>query len=145
MANPANKRQTQQFLSKVQATKLMNTFLSVLYSEGFWIEAEKGGKLGRLLRAFLVLYQKCSMLAMRKQLNRFPHVPKGHMMSHTAELMIWESEQGEWIINPLSTGNQQQEDFIGRPCRLSRRVHAARLHLRVIQRSMLACYQALHP
>ena len=121
----------------------MNVFLAVLYGEGFWIPALRGQRLGEMLRKFLLLYQKSACEAVRRGLNRFPLVPKGHMLAHCAEQMVWEGSRGRWVMNPLSMANQQQEDYIGRPSRLSRRVHASTLHVRVAQRSLLASFQAL--
>ena len=123
---------------KVQTASIMNMVVSTLYAEGFWVPAERGQRLGQMLRRFLVLYNRCASAALHKNLNRFALVPKCHMLSHQAEDMISQSQTSEWVVNPLSTGNQMQEDYIGRPARLSRRVHASKMHTRVIQRSLLA-------
>ena len=48
-----------------------------------------------------------------------------------------------WVINPLSTSVQVQEDFIGRPSRVSRRVDARTVHQRVLDRSLICVQQAL--
>ena len=128
---------------QARAAALINTFISVLYSEGFWVRSRRAHVLGRMLRAFLLLYQKCARECWARGMNRFALVPKAHMLSHTAEDLIDQADKASWVINPLSTSNQQQEDYIGRPCRLSRRVHACKLHTRVLERSLLAAYQAL--
>ena len=132
-------------LHKDTGTVLMNIFLTSLYASGFWIPKKPALEMARMLRSFLMLYQRCACEAVRRGINRFPLVPKAHMLSHTAEQMFHEAAQSNWVMNPIATGNQQQEDFIGRPCRLSRRVHAMQLHLRVMQRSLLAGYHALYP
>ena len=121
----------------------MNKVISTLYSEGFWIPAELGRKLGQGMVRFLVYYQECAGMCMHREICRFSFIPKTHMIAHQAYMMLWEAQHGEWIRNPLSTGNQQQEDYIGRPARLSRRVHASRAHMRVIQRSLLAYHIAM--
>ena len=120
----------------------MNVFVSVLYGEGFWVPKRRGDRLGRMLQSFLMIYQRLAGEAVKRGWNRFPMVPKSHMLAHCGVQMILEAQRGEWVINPLSTANQQQEDYIGRPSRLSRRVHMRRLHMRVLQRSLLASYQA---
>ena len=128
---------------QAEATGYMNVFISVLYAEGFWVRRQKGQVLGRFLRAFLLLYQRCSAEALKLGLNRFPMMPKGHMLSHTAYDMLNPPDEAAWIANPLSSSNQMQEDYIGRPCRLSRRVHGSKLHRRVLDRSLLASFFAL--
>ena len=121
----------------------MNIVMSTLYAEGYWIPSERGALLGKMLNKFMILYGRCSAEALARNLNRFQHVPKGHMMCHHAHTMETQAQQSRWVENPLATANQLQEDFIGRPSRLSRRVHALKLHKRVLQRSLLACAQAL--
>ena len=128
--------------TKAKGTVTMNQYISVLYGEGFWIPAPRGEKLGHMLESYMLAYQACAYEAVLRGMSRFPMVPKAHMLAHTADEMIEQSKRGAWIINPLAAANQQQEDFIGRPCRLSRRVSVRSLHLRVIQRSLLACHQA---
>ena len=125
-------------MCEAECTCLMNVFISTLYSEGFWIPSERGLQLGKMLSKFLNLYGQSAVESHARGLNRFRHIPKGHMLDHTARTMQDQARSAEWIENPLSTANQQQEDYIGRPCRLSRRVHAARLHTRVLQRSLIA-------
>ena len=128
--------------TKAEGTRLVNVFISVLYGEGFWVPKTRGHQLGCMLQSYMITYQRLAGESMKRGWNRFPMVPKAHMLAHCAVQMIQESQRGAWIINPLSMANQQQEDYIGRPCRLSRRVHARKLHIRVMQRSLLACHQA---
>ena len=49
-----------------------------------------------------------------------------------------ECAAADFCTNPLSESVQIQEDFIGRPSRLSRRVSIRALHLRTLQRSLIA-------
>ena len=121
----------------------MNIVLSVLYSEGYWIESSMALRLGRLMREFLGIYQQCAAISLAENLNRYAMVPKCHMISHAAEELVDDGGRAPWVTNPLATSNQVQEDFIGRPSRLSRRVHPGRIHTRVLERSLLACFQVL--
>jgi hypothetical protein len=75
--------------------------------------------------------------------NRFTMIPKLHYLCHQALRLISESKTGAWSINPVAESVQMQEDFIGRPCRLSRRVNPRACHRRVIDRSLLATTFAL--
>ena len=105
--------------------------------------SDRALKLGNLLTKFLVLYGRMASISHSLGLSRFQHVPKGHMLDHTAFSMTSQAATSAWVENPLATSNQMQEDYIGRPSRLSRRVHVARLHTRVMQRSLLASAQAM--
>ena len=90
-----------------------------------------------MLNRFLVLYGRCAAVALERRMDMFTLVPKGHMLDHHAFDLVRQADLGDWVENPLSPANQQ-EDYIGKPCRLSRRVHASKIHLRVLQRSLLA-------
>ena len=128
---------------QARSTCIMNIVISTLYSEGFWIPAQEGLRLGAMLNKFMVLYGRMASVAFSRGLARFQHVPKGHMIHHHAQVMQAQALLSDWVENPLATANQMQEDYIGRPSRISRRVHVARLHTRVMQRSLLATAQAL--
>ena len=121
----------------------MNIVMSVLYAEGYWLPSQLASRIGTVLRTYLLVYQQCAALALAERLNRFSLAPKFHMISHQAEELVQDSRRARWCINPLATSNQIQEDYIGRPSRLSRRVHPMKLHTRVMDRSLLACYEKL--
>ena len=123
---------------------MMNVAISVLYSEGFWIPSHRAAQIAKMIYAFLACYQTCCAASLKKLVNRFALTPKCHMIAHAADQLEREAAVAAWVTNPLATANQMQEDFIGRPSRLSRRVHQARLHTRVFQRSLLEVFHALH-
>ena len=116
----------------------MNVFLRALYRAGFWIPKEQGIRLSNLFLVFLKCYQLATAQCRERHMNRFALVPKCHMLHHTAIRMRSESQAANYCTNPLSESVQIQEDFIGRPSRLSRRVNINTLHLRVLQRSLIA-------
>lgn len=64
-------------------------------------------------------------------------VPKIHMIAHCAQDLRSQSSLGDWVHNPLSATNQIQEDFIGRPSRISRRVCIRSLHTSLIKRALI--------
>ena len=130
--------------SQVTATRLMNTVISILYNEGFWIKANLARDLGKMLYKFLACYQTLCKESLKRHVNRFSLTPKCHMLAHTAAELVQQSSVAEWAISPLATANQIQEDYIGRPARLSRRVHQLKLHTRVMERSLLNSFEALH-
>ena len=70
-------------------------------------------------------------------------IPKLHYMSHVALDMQEEGSKCKWAINCLAFSVQLQEDFVGRPSRLSRRVDIRRAHRNVIHRSLVLANQEL--
>ena len=116
----------------------MNLFLRQLYREGFWIKREKGLSLAKLFSIFMRCYQFNVAECRARSMNRFTLIPKCHMLHHTGVRLRQECAKGEYCCNPLSESVQMQEDFIGRPARISRRVSVKLVHLRSIQRSLIA-------
>ena len=124
-------------LTKDLATKAMNTSLSVMYGEGFWIRSHKGLRLAGWLQCFLNQYQKAAYLCYVDQKLRFSMIPKVHCLHHIQQELLQQSQRSNWAINPLATSNQVQEDFVGRPSRVSRRVSVRLVHRRVLDRGLL--------
>ena len=69
--------------------------------------------------------------------------PKHHMIAHDAHGLLTQSAHFDWAENPISRTNQMQEDYIGRPSRLSRRVSTRSLHGSVLLRSLIMYESAL--
>ena len=97
-------------------------------------------KLGRLLIGFVQQYDQCAKLCYRDGLNRYPLMPKLHFVHHSGLRLVVESQTADWVVSPLSTSCAMQEDFIGKPARLSRRVSASMLlHVRLLVERLLIC------
>lgn len=92
---------------------------------------------------FLELYSDLARLAHVKGVQKFPLQPKFHYLNHTWLDMLNRSEKSRWILNPLVFACQMQEDFIGKPARISRRVSPKAVSHRVLQRSFAATRQCL--
>lgn len=65
--------------------------------------------------------------------------PKVHMLAHAAYSLRSQAQMPgvQWVCNPLSESNQIQEDFIGRPSRLSRRVGVRQVHTSTMYRVLI--------
>ena len=131
------------FQAEAVGTSSMNLAISVMYSEGFFIRCERALKVAKLWLLFLQKYSLASLLVYRKGLNRFATIPKLHMLHHGCMRLLREAQQAQrnstiWTLNPLSESVQMQEDWIGRPSRLSRRVCPKLVHLRVCQRLLIS-------
>lgn len=133
---------------QVIGTRAINTAISALYHEGFFIRWPRALKISKLWLLFLQKYSFASRLTYRRGLSRFALVPKLHMLHHGAMRLLREAQHAEtsgtvWTINPLGESVQLQEDWIGRPSRLSRRVCPKVIHTRVCQRSLISAMQYL--
>lgn len=70
--------------------------------------------------------------------------PKHHMIAHDAYSMCQQAGISVWVENPLSRTNQMQEDFIGRPARISRRVSSRSIHTSLMLRSLVNYNVSIH-
>eukprot|EP00438_Fugacium_kawagutii_P017741 Skav203034 [mRNA] locus=scaffold583:532609:534506:+ [translate_table: standard] len=129
-------------------TSVMNAVMASFFREGFFIRAFKAEKLAKLWLLFLQKYSRAAELTYQRGLARFALTPKHHMLHHGCIQLLRQAQHARqngtgWAVNPLATSVQMQEDFVGRPSRLSRRVNAKRIHTRVCQRSLIAAMEAL--
>ncbi len=123
--------------SKVESTKAMNACVSALYGNGFWIPSADARVIANQGMVFLQGYEKCINLAYARKLNRFTIMPKLHMLHHTFLNMLQQADTSDWVLNPLAESVQMDEDFIGRPSRISRRVNIRLAPLRTLQRYLI--------
>lgn len=134
--------------TQVIGTKSMNTAFSALYHEGFFIRWPRAKKVAKLWLLFLQKYTLASRIVYNRGLNRYAIIPKIHMLHHGALRLFREAQRAEednttWALNPLGESVQVQEDWIGRPSRLSRRVSPRQVHYRVCQRTLISAMDFL--
>ena len=89
-----------------------------------------------------------AFLAHKQGRALFALVPKAHVLQHIVIELDMQSETASHAMNPLVWSVQPDEDFIGRPSRLSRRVSAVTVVKRISSRvtatgSMLATLSSL--
>ena len=123
---------------------MINQALGTLYRSGFWLKKQKAAYVGKCFFAFLGHYSICSNITLRNGKRRFAMTPKHHMMAHSAFDLLDLSSKVEWVPNPIAHTNQVQEDFIGKPSRLSRRVSTRSLHSSVLLRSLVIYQDSLN-
>ena len=129
-------------IDEAGATGPMNLAFSSLYGSGFWLASWKGKRVAECFLCFLASYQRLAYLALNAGKNRFQMIPKLHYLHHIAIDMLRQSSNGPWVMSCLATSVQQQEDFVGRPSRVSRRVDVRRLHRNVLCRSLILSKRA---
>jgi hypothetical protein len=71
--------------------------------------------------------------------RRYPVYPKGHMLCHAALKLFRLSERCRCVLPPC----QQQEDYIGKPSRISRKTNVRQAHRSILWRSMINITESL--
>jgi len=123
-----------------QAIDCINQFLLGIYSWEVWIPKDEGKILARVGLKFLKLHGRAAMEAYNANRALYLAMPNLHRLHHIFFDMLWQSSspQSRCCLNPLTVSTQADEDFIGRPSRLSRRVSPRATVVRTIQRSLQA-------
>lgn len=128
---------------QAEATRLVNSCIAGLYHNGAFLRPNDAVTFGKQGIKFLRLYASLARICQSRGLRRFPLVPKCHYFNHQFLDLLSQGLSGHEAINPLIFSNQLQEDFIGKPSRLSRRVNPRSAPLRVLQRTLLAIKSCL--
>ena len=120
--------------------KCMDSFLTLLYKENVWIEPARA----RTITAHGFAYLKWQALAAEQahQENRplFIYMPNLHRIHHILYSMYDSAKQGHHALSALAMSCQQDEDFVGRASRLSRRVSVRTTIQRTLERCLKAGY-----
>ena len=128
---------------QAEALKMINLCLGNLYREGLFIRSRDAERIAKQGLLFLKLYAELAQICFDRRAKRFPLNPKLHYLHHQFLEMLLDARRAQWCFNIIMTGVQMEEDYIGRPSRLARRVSSRTTSLRVIQRSFLAVRNAL--
>ena len=123
-----------------EAATAIDTCIRGLYESDAFLPSALAQQLGEQGLRFLRRYATLAELAIEKGLPHFLLIPKVHVLHHIFLDMLQSSAKAAWVENPLLYSVQQDEDFIGRNSRLSRRVHPTQSSTRVIERHLLLCH-----
>ena len=88
--------------------------------------------------SFLRFYGRGVALAYHNNKRLFLLQPNLHRLHHIVYELKVDSQRLEWCFNPLAFSTQPDEDYIGRPARVSRRVSVRLGVQRTLQRSLIA-------
>lgn len=130
-------------MCKAEATVAVNDFISGLYHEGVFIPKLQATRLAMRGLEFLKLYVELAQLSFSRKRQRFPLIPKGHFLHHQVLDLLHQGQQCPWAVNLLVYACQAQEDYVGKPSRLTRRTNPRTAPQRTIQRTFLAIRNAL--
>ena len=125
-----------------EAAMEANAFLDTLYSAEAWLTVPETRSAAMSCMKFLALYADLARLAFQQNQTLWIVQPKLHALHHIG-LMLWQSfRSGHKTLNVLVFACQANEDFIGRPSRLARRVTAKPEQTcdRVLSRYLEAAY-----
>ncbi|CAE7661640.1 unnamed protein product [Symbiodinium sp. KB8] len=121
-------------------------FFHIMHTYGLWHPREVAQQLGEAAFAFTDSYSYLAEICHRRSLNRFSLVPSLHYMHH-----FWvdvrvklEDPSAKWFLSPVIGNSEPDEDYIGKICRLSRRVHPKRTAARTIDRFLIKMHFVLH-
>ncbi|CAK9110820.1 Uncharacterized protein SCF082_LOCUS51463 [Durusdinium trenchii] len=119
------------------AVSAINISMTFLYQNGLFIRAAHAKQLSQWLFVFLGHYACCAEICLRERKRRFPLYTKAHMLAHAALLLRRSSERAPWALSPLATACQMQEDFIGKPSKVSRRINVRQAHRNILWRCLI--------
>ena len=122
------------------AGSAMDECLRLLYSFELWLPADYGRFISSKGLEFLKLNGRAARFAFDHNLRLFLFMPNLHRLHHIFVQMKWQAQSKEIAINPLYASCQADEDFTGRPSRISRRVSPRLVILRTLERSLKAAY-----
>ena len=105
-----------------QAAENMNMCLSLLYSFELFIPAPEAGKIALRGLNFLKIQCRAARVAHGLHRNVFLYLPNLHRLHEIWWGLQIQANTLPFAISPLHTSCQADEDFIGRPSRVSRRV-----------------------
>ena len=108
-----------------KAAKAMNDFLRGIYFEEAFIQAKAAAKLANFFLGFLRFHGEAIALDFGTGRTLFLQMPNLNQLQHIGIELRDQSQTVKFCVNPLLFSSQMDEDFIGRPLRLSRRVHAS--------------------
>ena len=119
-----------------QAIRGGNEFLRCLYKGGLWLLKDEAETAIRHSTTFCWSYLSAAGHAFRQQVLRFKISPKFHAFCHFAFQMGREI-QNPWILSPMSSCCQQDEDFVGKVAGLSVCGQFKIVHKHTLQRYLI--------
>lgn len=124
-----------------EAALALNGCIREIYAAPVFLEPCLANRIAQLGLKFLRRYDALASAAQQMSLNYFVIMPKQHAVQHLLLDLLRPAEKGIAPLNPICTSVQQDEDFIGRPSRVSRRVTGRTKTIqRVLERYLKSAY-----
>ena len=126
-----------------EAAAAVNECLRICYSRPLFLGRTDALLIANLGLRFLRRYNTLAEQCVRENRALYIIQPKGHAFHHLMMSLLnsLENPSVQFLMNPLAWSTQCDEDFVGRPSRLSRRTKVGRSQVRrVIQRYLKGAY-----
>jgi hypothetical protein len=119
----------------------LNGFLRGLYSHDVWLEPRVARMIGKMGFDFLVRYARLAHMAWREGRLLWVLQPKHHSLHHLVIGILFDAVKGP-VLSTICLSTQADEDFVGRPSRLSRRVTPKVINscTRVVERYLVSAF-----
>ena len=125
-----------------EATVAANSSTRMLYrNDNVFMDVQVAMDAGELGLRFLRRYAVLAKLAHEENRSLWGLIPKAHALHHIYLTLVKQASQNLQPLHPLTLATQQDEDYVGRPSRLSRRVDVRQLTTRVLQTYLTASYK----
>ena len=125
-----------------EASVAINKAVSQMYESSVLLDPSDSAEIGGQGMRFLRRYAELSAAAKNDGRALFVVMPKHHAIQKMMLTLLAKSEQGVPAVNPIALSVQQDEDFIGRPSRVSRRVTSRTpVMVRVMRRYLQSAYR----
>ena len=109
-----------------------------MYSSGLWLTTDVQKEMFKQLRLVERSYNKMASIALQINLPRYRLVPKFHAIGHLRKQVGDCIDDNVRSMNALADACDQDEDYVGRVSRLSRRVSIRLTMIRTITRVLVA-------
>lgn len=124
-----------------EGTCAINACVRAMYQGDLWLSVEECRCISANGLRFLRRFSELASQAQVRGMNLFMMAPKIHILHKIFLRLHFGAARTICQINPLAVSVQQDEDFIGRPSRLSRRVaNGTKTCQRVVERYLEAAY-----
>ena len=121
----------------VRVLKAANTFMRTLFHSGIWLlDGERDILIANGLQV-LSCFKRLASIAYVRGATRWKLQPKYHYHFEQIYDMVIERDEDLPSLNPMSTGTQLDEDFVGRVATHSRTVSGRSIHIRTIEKYLL--------
>ena len=118
----------------LSTSRLATDWFDLIYSHGAFLTHSCGARLYEMGQAFLSGYKWLASYAFNQSLCLFGLKPKLHFQKHLLLDIFQQVKRGDTcIVSPVLFDCSQNEDFIGRVCRLTRRVDSRVLTERTLE------------
>ena len=122
------------------AAKEIYNFFRKSFQEQVWVSRSKALELFGHGIAFLRKHGEVAKQAHRAGRSLFLFMPNLHRLHHLFYSLYDDAQVSDQCLNILSLSCQMDEDFFGRPSRVSRRVGVQQVILRTLQRCLANSY-----